>query len=71
MDADEDDPVDGLTYAADIGLNPPTSPGSYPTTFYARCGCGHLALASGTQDEAVAALDTHRTQSPTPEEDDQ
>ena len=62
---------DLIEHAATIGLNPPTSPGGFPTTFYARCGCGHLALASGTEDEAVAALATHRAQSPTPEEGDQ
>lgn len=60
-----------MEHAATIGLNAPTSPGSFPTSFYARCGCGHLALESGTQDEAEAALHAHRTQSPTPEEGDQ
>lgn len=58
-------------HAATIGLNPPSAPGVFPTTFYATCGCGKRVLDSGTQDEAEAALDTHRTQSSTPEEGDQ
>lgn len=32
------------------------------------CGCGQVTCESGSYDDAMAALDTHRPQSPTPEE---
>lgn len=31
-------------------------------TWYSRCGCGELACASGTQEEAIAALEAHRAE---------
>jgi hypothetical protein len=62
---------DLMEHAATIGLNPPTTPGGFPTTFYATCGCGERVLDSGTQDEADAALTAHRAQSPTSEEGDE
>jgi hypothetical protein len=46
---------------AEIGTNPTTM------LFRARCGCGQVVLESGTYDEAVEALTTHRPD-PTPME---
>jgi len=47
---------EGMDSGAQIGSND-------DSTFFARCACLTIVLDSGTMDECVAALESHRAQS--------